>query len=59
VHLDLSLDPQIPAIGMTQKDKPHNREKIFIAGELAVAAELVRCVPEAPFNSFNIVHGKC
>lgn len=42
---DLRFDGQIAAVGVAQKDQPHHRHEVFVAGVVAVGAKVVGAAP--------------
>ena len=53
-RLDLHFNQKIPAIGMTQKHQPHDRQEVLIAGIVGIGPQSIRSVPQPLFNCLDM-----
>ena len=56
--LDLGLDLEEAAIGVTQEDQPHDGQEVLVASEVGVGPQVVRAGPE-PFLDLADVFQPC
>ena len=53
-RFDLRFNQKIPAVGMTQKHQPHDRQEVFITGIVGIGPQSIRSVPQPLFNCLDM-----